>query len=268
MAIKLSDIERQRSLAKPPEKLQAYDYLMRGRDDLRRNTHADNREARNLFEQAISLDPSYASAYSALAETRLTAAESGWVDLVSGALDQAESLARKALELDSSNAQAHAVLGDVYLNREKYDLARAEDDEAIALNPNDANSHASRGGVLLFSGEAEEAVKSFEVAMRLNPSMENTTSYPIGWAYYLVRRYADAAHVMERSLLNNPDNYFTHAGLAATYAQLGRTEGAARAAQKTLTTYPFFSVDVFVYQFHRQSDRAAIADGLRKAGLK
>lgn len=268
MAIKLSDIELQRSLAKPPEKLQAYDYLLRGRDYLRRNTRADNREARNLFEQAIALDPGYASAYAALAETRLTAAESGWVDLVGAALDQAEGLARKALELDSNNAQAHAVLGDIYLNREKYDLARAEDDEAIALNPNDAHSHAARGGVLLFSGEAEEAVKSLEVAMRLDPSMESTDAYLIGWAYYLMRRYADAAHVMERSLPKNPDDYFTHAALAATYAQLGRAEDAARAAQETLTAYPFFSVDIFVYQFYRTSDRAAIADGLHKAGLK
>src|SRR5262245_4715848 len=60
LAIKINDIERQRSLAKPPENLQAYDYLQRGWDSYRRSTRADNREARRMFEQGIGLDANYA----------------------------------------------------------------------------------------------------------------------------------------------------------------------------------------------------------------
>jgi TolB-like protein/class 3 adenylate cyclase/Tfp pilus assembly protein PilF len=267
LAIKLSDIERQRSLAKPPENLQAYDYVLRGWDHNRRNTRADNREARRLFEQAIALDPDYAYAYVGLAISRIASVAAGWTEQTAEVLNEAERLANKALELDSNNATAHSVLADVYLNRQQYDLARAEDDKAIALNPNDAWSHAARGGVLVYAGEPEEAVKSFEIAMRLNPTMDVARQYSIGWGYYLVGRYDEAARLVETALGQYPGDYYNYSCLAASYAQLGRMEEAAKAARDTLRTWPFFHVDTFVSQFRRAEDRTAIAEGLRKAGL-
>lgn len=268
LAIKLLDIERQRSLAKPPENLQAYDYLQRGREFLRRDTRADTRMARRLFEQAIALDPSYASAYVELAATRLLTATAGWTELTAETLSEAERLAQKALELDSSNAGAHAVLAEIYLGRQQYDLARAENEEAITLNPNDAASYATRGAVLSYSGEPEEAVRSFEIAMQLDPSAAVIRPYSIGWAYYLVQRYDDAVRWSEMGIRLNPADYFTHACLAAAYAQLDRMPDAGRAASATLRAWPFFHVETFVSQYKRESDRALISEGLRKAGLR
>ena len=268
LAIKLRDIERQRSLAKPPDNLQAYDYLQRGREFLRRDTRADTRTARRLFEQAIALDPSYASAYVALARTRLLTATAGWTELTAETLSEAERLARKALELDSSNAGAHAVLAEIYLGRQQYDLARAENGQAIALNPNDAASYATRGAVQSYAGEPAEAVKSFEIAMQLDPSAAVIRLYSIGWAYYLVQRYDDAVRWSEVGIRQTPADYFHLACLAAAYAQLGRMQDAGRAASATLRAWPFFHVETFVSQYKRESDRALIADGLRKAGLR
>jgi adenylate cyclase len=268
LAIKINDIERQRSLAKPPENLQAYDYVWRGWDHNERNTRADNREARRLFEQAIALDPNYAYAYVGLAISRVMSASAGWTEQPVEALNEAERLANKALELDNANSTAHSVLADVYLNRQQYDLALAEDDKAIALNPNDAWSHAARGGVLVYAGNPEEAVKSFEIAMRLNPTMDLARQYSVGWGYYLVGRYEEAARLTDISLRQFPGDYFNYSCLAASYAQLGRMEEAAKAARDTLRTWPFFRVETFVSQFKRVEDRKVIAEGLRKAGLR
>jgi adenylate cyclase len=268
LAIKINDIERQRSLAKPPENLQAYDYVWRGWDHNERNTRADNREARRLFEQAIALDPNYAYAYVGLAISRVMSATAGWTEQTVEALNEAERLANKALELDSANSTAHSVLADVYLNRQQYDLALAEDDKAIALNPNDAWSHAARGGVLVYAGNPEEAVKSFEIAMRLNPTMDLARQYSVGWAYYLVGRYEEAARLTDTAVRQFPGDYFAYSCLAASYAQLGRMEEAAKAAKDTVRTWPFFRVETFVSQFKRVEDRKAVAEGLRKAGLK
>ena len=91
--------------------------------------------------------------------------------------------------------------------------------------------------------------------------------YPLGWAYYLVRRYDDAIRVTENGLSQSSSDYFVHAALAASYAQLGRKEDATRAAAATLRAWPFFKVDTFVTQFRSEADRAFIAEGLRKAGL-
>src|SRR4030095_7564505 len=101
-------------------------------------------------------------------------------------LNDAERFAQKALELDSSNAGAHAVLAEIYLGRRQYDLARAENEEAIALNPNDAVSYVTRGAVLFYAGQPEEAVRSYEIAMQLDPTVGFTRQYSLGWAYYLV----------------------------------------------------------------------------------
>jgi TolB-like protein/class 3 adenylate cyclase len=269
LAIKISDIERQRSLAKPPENLQAYDYLQRGREYFRRNTRADNREARKMFDAAIALDPDYASAYVARALSRTLNISAGWADpaIATSTLTEAEGDAHKALELDSSNALAHAALADIQLLRKKYEFALEEDNRAIDLNPNDAFSHAARGGVLVFSGPPAEAVKSFEIARRLNPTMDVVRQYPVNWAYYLVQRYDEAARISEVGARDSTD-YFNPACLAAAYAQLGRRDDAGRAAKDTLRAFPLFDVETFVSQFQRETDQHLVREGLLKAGLK
>jgi len=266
LAIKLIDVERRRAFKKPTENLDAYDYLLRGRDSFSRNTRSGNEEAKTLFERAIELDPIYASGYVALGWTQLKAASSGWTEFPDEALKRAGSLAQKALELDDGNAEAHALLGRVYLNRGQLEVASSEEERAIALNPNDAESYAARGTVLVFSGHSRKAVKFFEIATRLNPSLGCSRFEPVGWAYYLERRYEEAVTTIRAGLRSSPNDYFNYAGLAASYAQLGQTDEAAYAASEVRRVWPFFKVDTFITQFDSR-DRALIAEGLHKAGL-
>jgi TolB-like protein/class 3 adenylate cyclase len=161
LAIKLIDIERQRAFKKPTENLDAYDYLLRGRDYFARNTRSGNEKAKMLFERAIDLDPTYASAYVALGLTQLKAVGYGWTEFPDEALKQAESLAQKAIEFDDGNAEAHALLGRVYTIRGQFDVAISEEERALALNPNDADSYATRGTVQVYSGHTKEAIESY-----------------------------------------------------------------------------------------------------------
>jgi adenylate cyclase len=279
LAIKLIDIERQRAFKKPTENLDAYDYLLRGRDYEAGNTRSGNDQAKILFEHAIELDPAYASAYVALGSTRLRAVISGWTEFPDEALKQAESLAQKATELDDGNAEAYALLGAIYFNLGQLDVAMVEAERAIALNPNDAGSYAVRGALLVFSGHPKEAIESFEIAMRLNPSMASSWPYPVGWAYYMERRYEEAVTVLKAGLRASPSDWSNPAGLAASYAQLGRTDEAMHAAEEVRRLWPFFDVDNFVAVFYTgcmraaplsacEANRALIAEGLHKAGLK
>ena len=59
-----------------------------------------------------------------------------------------------------------------------------------------------------------------------------------------------------------------HLALAATYARLGRTAEAARAAAAVRRLDPFFEVDSFGTGFRQPAHREAIVAGLRAAGLK
>ena len=69
LAIRVAEIEQRRVLTKPTESLEAYDYVLRARPALQRPTRANIVEARDALGHAIKLDPNYASAYAALAET-------------------------------------------------------------------------------------------------------------------------------------------------------------------------------------------------------
>jgi adenylate cyclase len=279
LAIKIIDIERHRAFKKPTENLDAYEYLLRGRDYYARNTRSGNDQAKILFERAIELDPAYASAYVALGWTRSRAALSGWAEFPDEALKQAESLAQKAIELDDGNAEAHALLGEIHENLGQLDAAMTEAERAISLNPNDAESYAARGAILVYSGHPKEAIESFEIAMRLNPSMGSSLGEPVGWAYYLERRYEEAVTALKAGLRANPSDYSNPAGLAASYAELGRTDEAAHAAEEVRRLWPFFDVNNFVALFDTYCSRGAppsaceanhaiIATGLHKAGLK
>jgi adenylate cyclase len=268
LAIKIEDLERQRALKKPTDNLDAYDLVLRGRDAYARNTRSANNDARKLFEQAIQLDPTYASAYAALGKTRTTAAFSGWTEFPDDAYQQAERLAQKAIELDKDNAEAHRLLGDVYSYRRQFDLAIDEFGRAIELNRSDAEGYLYRGGLFVTVGRSGEAIADFEVAKSLIPSLGSAWLAPVGWAYYLQHRYQEAMTTFAGGAHTAPSDYFVHAGLAASYAQLGRKEEATKAAADVLRTWPFFRVDQFIANFQYETDRVLITEGLRKAGLE
>src|SRR5262249_15302623 len=154
LAIKIEDLERQRALKKPTGNLDAYDLVLRGRDAYTKNTRSANNDASKLFEQAIQLDPSYASAYAALGKTQATAACSGWTEFPDDAFEKAERVARKAIEIDKDNAEAHGLLGDVYFYRRQFDAAIGELGRAIELNPSDAEGYLYRGVLLVTLGRS------------------------------------------------------------------------------------------------------------------
>jgi TolB-like protein/class 3 adenylate cyclase/Flp pilus assembly protein TadD len=267
LAIRLSEVEKQRAFAKPTGNLAAYDYVLRGRDSYARYTRPANNEARTMFEQAIRLDPGYASAYVALGLTWVAAAKLGWTEFPGDALQKATELAQKALELDDGNSEAHLLLASVYFDRAQFDAATTEVNRALTLNPNDAEGYADKGASLVYMGHSKEAIESFEIAKRLNPALRSGQYEPIGWAYYMERRYDDAIAEFEEALGTDMD-VFLHAGLAASYAQVGRAQDAAREATAVMHLWPFFRVEIFARQFRGETDRLLVVEGLRKAGLK
>src|SRR5262249_5088247 len=160
-------LEQQRALAKRPENLGAYDLVLRGRAALLRFSRSENREARQLFEQALRLDPNYAAAYAWLGLAYRFMATLGWTEFPDEMLARAEEVARKALSLDPESIAAYQVLSRVHTVRLQYDLALAETDRALALNPSDSESHAARGDALLWMGRVDEAIAQLEIAFAL-----------------------------------------------------------------------------------------------------
>ena len=268
LAAQVDVAERNRAMHKDTENLEAYDYLLRGREYRLRGDSSSNVEAQRLYREAIELDPSYASAYVGVGWCYLDMIRFGWTASPSQALQEAHDLAQKALSLDKLSASAHRLLGWTYLKWNEYDLAANEFKRALELNPNDADSYDALGAVRLYTGEPDAAIEAVGTAFRFNPNPPTSSFVHLGLAYFLTGRYDEAITTMEKSLARNPDLVVHHIILAAAHGQANHPEDAARAAAEVRRLHPFFEAGSFGSAFRHSADRAKLAEGLRKSGLE
>jgi adenylate cyclase len=267
LPVQVSQIEQRRVLARPTDNLEAYEYVVRARPALQRPERANIVEARSLLRRATALDPNYASAYAALAETYHLATVMGWAESPSAFLERAAEFANKALSLNDSDVRAHVILGRIHIFYRRYDQAKAEIDRAIGINPNDADGLAGRGNVLMWSGQTKEAIEALELALRINPELNPVDRAALSLAYYLKQRYGEAAEQAEINLRRTEAANFSRVVLAAADAQLNRNDDAARAAAGIRRLDPTFDPQEFGSKFLSPDDLEHLREGLRKAGL-
>jgi adenylate cyclase len=214
LAIKVGEIELARAMRKDTASLEAYDYIMRGWHYYSRKTRSANIKAKDMFRKAIELDPDYGPAYYALGWTYFRDATSGWTEFSARAMQRAQDLAQKALNLEESNAGPHKLLGTCYLLQGEYDLAIDELRRAIELNPNSSSGYHTLGMGMLFVGLTDDAIKALETALRLDPNRYSPI-IQLGLGYYLKERYDDAIRTLKRGLSRDPNVWDSHAALAA-----------------------------------------------------
>jgi tetratricopeptide (TPR) repeat protein len=224
-------------------------------------------EARALLRRAIQLDPSYAAAYAALAETYHIAVSWGWAESPTVFLGRAEEMANRALSLDDAEVRARIVLGRIHIFYHRYEQAKAEMDRVIAINPSDAHGLAGRGNILLWSGQTDAAIDALEQAQRIDPELNAVDRFALSLAYYLKHRYDAAIEQAELSIRKTETAHFSHVVLAAAYAQQGHPEDAARVAAMVRRIDPTFDPEAFGSKLLRAADLEHLRDGVRKAGL-
>ncbi|PZQ85415.1 MAG: hypothetical protein DI549_01675 [Ancylobacter novellus] len=267
-----------RAARKPPERLDAYDLTLRA-GALMRGVQRDRRgetiaAARALYQQAVALDPHYAPAVQGLANTYLWAWIDPSLDHPIGAefqqpatLEQAETLARQAVDLDGTMAEARATLGWVLNWRFGAKEGIAEFEKAFAANPNFVDF---RFGLLLsHSGRAPEAVDYMKRIMKADPFHPPIYGYFLGKAYFFLGRYQEAVDLIGPAMRRMPDHRPSRALYAAVNAYLGQAEETKAAAAEVLRIHPGFSIAGWM-KFMRISDPAYAArlrSGLELASL-
>jgi adenylate cyclase len=97
---------------KPTDQFRAYDYVLRGRQQLFELTPESNALARRNFTAARSLDKRYARAHAYLAWTYLNEMRLGWAADPMVALRLAQRSAIRAVELDDFEAVGHEARRD------------------------------------------------------------------------------------------------------------------------------------------------------------
>ena len=265
LAGRIEHAKIQQVLHKPTTSLAAYDCWLRGMAYFKGHAADDNRNAYEMFERAVALDPRYALAHAYLAFAWV--ALHGHSSASPQVLDTAFAAATHALELDPQESRSHRILAHIWLNRRDYNGAEHHFRRALDLNPNDADARATIGHLLALRGRAEEALIWIESAMRLNPLYPTWYNIFLGIALYSLQRYEEAARALERVA---DQGYWSRTRLAACYAQLGRTKETEAQVAAILRQKPEFSIADFLTRdvlLEREEDREHLRDGLIKAGL-
>src|SRR4051812_35021632 len=111
VAPKLEEAEIERAHRKPTEMLDAYDYYLRGLAKISQYTRPTNAEALRFFNDAIALDPDYASAHAMATRCITLKRQNGWLTDPAREVSEGLRLARRALELGREDPLVLAVCG-------------------------------------------------------------------------------------------------------------------------------------------------------------
>jgi adenylate cyclase len=259
--------EQQRALRKPPESLDAWAAYQRGLWHFSKFTADDNAIAQEFFRQAVDLDPNFAGGYWGLAAACFFAAAAFQTSSLSEALSSMGALARKAVELDGSGAEARSLLGVTAHASGDHEGALAEIGRALAISPNLASAHGLLGDTLIYSGRPKEGLDALEKYLRLDPRDPSigVQLLQVAVGHYFCREYEAAVEAAKRVIRSYPDYPLPYRWLAAALGQLGRGDEARQALEKVTPA----SLDMYVRNrvpWMRPEDHAHMLEGLRKAG--
>lgn len=250
---------------KPPANLAAYECVLRG-NALPLGDLACEAEARQWYQRAIDLDPTYGRAYAKLAHYKQLEwfRDMGSSDAL---LDEAHAIAKKAVALSPNDPVCLNILGWVLLHRRDFDVAAQLYARALYLNPNDPEQVSYLGTLYTFCGEPDRAMQWFERAQVLDPLYEPSWYWPFrGIAHFIAGRPEPALVALSRS--STMPTWVT-AYMAASSSALGRDSDAKLYAARVLAGTPSFSCSRFVAKepYRLEEDRATLFKGLLAAGL-
>jgi serine/threonine-protein kinase len=218
--------EHQALRTAPTEDLVAYRLYLLGREEWRRRTPEGLSQAAAYFQQAIDRDPRYARAYAGLADTYGLFWEYGIRTLPRDTVyARALAFASRALAIDSTLAEGHAALGQLFTALWRWRESEPELRRAIALDPNYASAHQWYAEYLMMQGRLDEALTESSTAIGLDP-LAGIIADAYGLALAAKDRADEAISVYRAALARDSSLRFLIRDLCFTYTYMGRSDEA------------------------------------------
>lgn len=216
------------------ENAAAYQLYLKGRHHWNRRTVEGIERAIFFFESAIDRDAAYAPAYSGLADCYIALASRDLHPPLE-LFPKAEDAARKALELDTELAEAHASMGAIH-EVFHWDWPRAEEEYVTALRLNPAYVTARQWYALALAHRARfaESLVQMNVAAEHDP-LSFLLNANIAVVHYLARDYEAADEHCHRALEINPHHEPSHFARGLAMQGLGRIAEARQSFEKALS---------------------------------
>jgi TolB-like protein/DNA-binding winged helix-turn-helix (wHTH) protein/Flp pilus assembly protein TadD len=223
--------EQEERLATPRQiSPEAYEAYLKGRYYWNKRTGESMQKAEQYFEQAIDKDPTYAAAYSGVADCNSGLTWHGFKSPAE-ALPKAYAAARKALEINPESAEAHASLGLAMTHSWDWTGAEAEFRRALQLDPQYANAHHWYGDYLSIRRRHGEALAEAKRALELDP-LNLMISTWVGLRYYMARDYSRAIDQNRNSVELDPNFAAAHLLLGEDYREAGLHSEAVNELKK------------------------------------
>ncbi len=236
LRVVLTEGEKRAIEKAPTENVEAYDYYLRGRQFFHQFRRTGMQFARRMYERAIEIDPRFAMAHAGMADC-CSFLYMYW-DGSKSNLEAADSASRKALELDSELAEAHASRGFALNLSRHYEETRQHFETAIRLNPKLYEAHYFYARACFQEGKLAEAVKHYEDASRVRPEdyqallLMQSPLNALGRHEDAIAALRRGLQVAEKHLELNPDDARALYLAASALLQLGDRERALEWARR------------------------------------
>ena len=242
LKISLTDSERQLLTQKPTDDLRAYDFFMRGRELLYLKGRRNTETAIGMFENAVAIDPNFASSYAALAEAYSCMYE--WYDGNSIWLSKAIEMNQKALAVDPTCLDAQFGIAMVYFHHRRFAESQRTIETILKDNSEFYPGYLRLGMIAELSNDLEGALKHYRRAAKLKPYDEDAWRYLAGVHRKLgnIESANKAAlkviEITSRKLEASLDDIIVMSRLAEAYARFGSREEANATLRRALELEP------------------------------
>lgn len=258
LQIRLSGADVQRATKNYTNDPEAYQLYLRGRYWILKSSRQDVEAALKYFQQAIDRDPTYAMAYVGLADAyRAPVSER----VPSEALAKSKAAAQKALQLDDTLADAHAVLGFIIFWYEwNWSAAESELKRAIELDPGNADAHNFYAHLLSNMGRHDEALAEARRARELDP-LNLRISALEGQFLIHAGRVDEGIARLNTTLELEPNHWMAHLFLTSGYIEKGMMDKAVEEGKKSVEINPYSRSFSFLGYALAKSGREREANG-------
>lgn len=225
------------------ENVEAYQLYMKGRFYVLKAIKPDTETSVSYFQQAIEADPNYALAYAGLADAYRGRSVGGEMPS-SEFMPKARAAAQKAIEIDDTLAEGHAILGHVIFWYD-WDWISAEKEYKLALelDPNSADALQFYAHLLSNTGRHTEALARIKRAREIDPL--NLRINALEGLYLLHAGQTDEAIGKLQKTLELDSSYrLANMFVARAYTQKGMFVEAIAATHKVRENFPLTSEPV------------------------
>jgi DNA-binding winged helix-turn-helix (wHTH) protein/TolB-like protein/Flp pilus assembly protein TadD len=241
LPVRLSEAEQKRAARRYTPNDRAYDLFLQGQAQLASRQPADAVRARELYLEAIALDPAFARAYAALALTHAYESRYHWTTDSAESLQRALELGETARQITEELPEVHWVLAFVHAQRREHDAAIARLKRALELNASHGDAYALLGAVLTFVGRPSEALPFLRTALRLTPERRAYIFELLGRAYFFLGDLEQAAINLREAVSRNPTVLDPHVFLTAALLAAGERDAARFQADEIRALDPAFT---------------------------